>query len=240
MHIKTRFVIVVTDTLNDFQAIKVDIGRMRVIVANFPVSEKHGNVLFFQQHLHDIRNITSLEELFTILGQYQYWSWNNYGLLAAMVEARGTHEVKQRLKQYQEELRAFYLNTKLSQYAAVVSKEVQSSPPPKPDFVKLIVKLEERWSEYTLKCVEDFWQSFIEEFSLAPYTLRFHEAKPGCISLSFLIPASLAPFLIIESKNKLEFFHNLHILSLTIGDTSVFDRTITNSGLSNEDIQVDQ
>ena len=146
--------------------------------------------------------------------------------------------MKERLKQYEKELRAFYLNTKLSQYATVVSKEIQSSPPPKPDFVKLIVKLGERWSEYTLKCVEDFRQSFIDEFSLAPYTLRFHEAKPGCISLTFLIPSSLAPFLIIESKSKLGFFHDLHILSLVIGENFVFDQTITNSGVSNEDIQV--
>ena len=153
-------------------------------------------------------------------------------------------ELRQLVKSYQKELEAFRINVKLSKYVELVKKNGSQGRSQKPDFVSLIVKLGARWSEYMLQCVEEFWMSVVEEFSLAPYALVFHEAKPGCVSLTFLLPASLAPSLILESRTKLQFFKNQNITSLIIDGHRVYDMSaaelaIQQTTVSNKQTTID-
>ena len=228
--IRAKYALLVTNTLHQLEELRTDVGRFRVYISNFPASRKFENMLFFQQHLRELREASSLTEVFTMLSQFEYWSWENYHLLSAVVEAFGTPAMKDDVKTYKKDLDTFRINTKLCHYVDVIAEEADTDTPPKPDFVRLIVKLKERWCKYTLKCVEDFWESVIEEFSLAPYALIFRDAKPGCICLTFLIPVLMAPWLIIQSKNKVDFFSSLHIRSLTVGEHCVFDLDVTNCG----------
>ena len=228
MEIRKKFVLLVTHILLQLQTIcNADIRKVRVVVSNFPASRKFENMLFFQKHLQEIREASTLDELFTLLGQYKYWNWENYHLLSAIVEVFGTQKMKDEVKTYEKELQAFRINTKLSQYAEIIERDTLSQPQMRPDFAKLVIKLGSKWSEYTLKCVESFWQEVIDEYSLTPYALVFHNAKPGCICLTFLVPACVAPLLNIESKNKQEFFKAHDVLHLTIDGCCVFDANIT-------------
>lgn len=203
-----------------------DVNNVRVAVTAFSASRKFPNMLFCCDHLSELRKAPTLAELFTILGQFEYWSWDNHHLLKSITEIFGNDEMKEMIKLYEKELEAFRINTKLSQYAVVIAKESQSDTSPKSDFMEVFVKLgAATWSEYTLKSVQDFWESMIEEFQITPYSLHFHKAKPGCVRLTFLIASCLAPFLIVESKCRQKFFAAHHIQHLIVnGHTIEFNK----------------
>ncbi len=223
--IKQKFALLVTQILEKLEKMRTDVRRLRVYVSNFSASRKFENMLLFQLHLRDIREASSLDELFMLLSQFEYWSWDNYHLLSSIVETSGTPEMQDMVKTYRKELDVFRINTKLCHYMDVISESKQAMP--RPDFEKLVVKMNERWSTYTLKCLEQFWESFVDEFSVAPYALTFRDAKPGCICMSFLVPAALTPWLILESKGKVSFFNEHCVQSLTIGQHNVFDMDTT-------------
>lgn len=226
IQIQKKWVSLLTAVLAGLKLLSIDIQQVRVVICNFPASRVHTNILLFQEHLAELRSVKSLDALFELLGEYEYWSWNHPHLLEAIVHALGTAELRQLVKCYQKELEAFRINVKLSKYIELVRKDESQSRPQKPDFVSMIVKLGARWSEYMLQCVEEFWMSVVEEFSLAPYALVFHEAKPGCVSLTFLLPASITPSMILESKTKLQFFKNQNITSLIIDGHRVYNMSV--------------
>lgn len=219
--IKQKYAHLVILILDQLEQMRTDVRRLRVYVSNFPASRKFENMLLFQHHLRDIREASSLDELFMLLGQYEYWRWDNYHLLSSIVDSFGSPQMQEMVKTYRKELDAFRINTKLCRYVEVVGESKQVVP--RPDFETLLVKLNVRWSEYTLKCVEQFWESLIEEFSLAPYALTFRGAKPGCVCLLFLFPSVLTPWLVLESKGKVGFFAKSRIQSLKIAQFTVFD-----------------
>lgn len=226
IQIQKKWVSLLTAVLAGLNTLSIDIQQVRVVICNFPASRVHTNILLFQEHLAELRSVKSLDALFELLGQYEYWSWNHPHLLDAIVHALGTAELRQLVKCYKKELEAFRINVKLSKYVELVEIKGNQNKYQKPDFVSMIVKLGARWSEYTLQCVEEFWMLVVEEFSLSPYALHFHEAKPGCVSLTFLLPASLAPSMILESKMKLQFFKMQNITSLIINGHRVYDMSV--------------
>ena len=226
IQIQKKWVSLLTAVLAGLNMLSIDIQLVRVVICNFPASRVHTNILLFQEHLAELRSVNSLDALFELLGQYKYWSWDHPHLLDAIVDALGTAELRQLVKCYKKELEAFRINVKLSKYVELVKKEGSQNRSQKPDFVSMIVKLGARWSEYMLQCVEEFWMSVVEEFSIAPYALLFHEAKPGCVSLTYLLPASLAPSMILESKTKLQFFKMQNITSLIIDGHRVYDMSV--------------
>ncbi len=74
-----------------------------------------------------------------------------------------------------------------------------------------------------MQCVEEFWESFTKEYLLEKYTLFFHSAKPGCVCLTFIIPAAIAPYVIVESQSKSAFLASQDMVKLTVGDQCVYE-----------------
>lgn len=223
MEIQKKWLALLTCVLSSLTTLGTNIQRVRIVICNFPASRKHANILLFQEHLERLRNAESLEDIFELLGQYEYWSWKNPHLLEAIVHALGTEDLKELVRLYKKDLEVYRINLKLSDYASLVHR---NASPQKPDFKTMIFKLGARWSEYTLQCVEEFWASIVEEFSLFPYALIFHHAEPGCVSLTFLVPASLAPCLVLESKRKESIFQKHNIIFLSIAENVVIDSSL--------------
>ena len=230
--IQKKWLTLLASVLSGLKSQSTDIQLVRLVICNFPASKEHTNILLFQEHLEKLRNVESIDDIFQLLGQYEYWSWKHPHLLDAIVHALGTAQLKNKVKYYMKDLEGFRINLKLSEYAELVPKHESFNPLQKPDFVSMIFKLGARWSDYTLQCVEAFWASVVKEFSLFPYALIFHEAKPGCVSLTFLIPASLAPCLVLESKKRLSFFKKHNIIMLTIAENIVIDTSLVPTAAS--------
>ncbi len=222
-HIKELFAQLVLHILQALETLKTDVEDVCLVVSNFPCSAKYTNIIFFDKHREEVRNAPSLRALFALLGEYEYWNWKNCGLLHALVWTFGTDKLKERTKQYEEEVQAFHINIKLSTLASTAPGDDKTDK--RTDFVKLTAKLEKGlpWSDYTMQCVEKFWESFTKEYLLEKYTLFFHNAKPGCVCLTFLIPAAIAPYLIVESQSKSVFLASQDIVKLTIQEQCVFE-----------------
>ena len=150
----------------------------------------------------------------------------SFFVLEAIVHAES---LKKLVCQYKKDLEVYQINLKLAEYAVLVQRNVGHE---KPDFETMIFKLGVRWSEYTLQCVEEFWAAVVDEFSLFPYALIFHHAEPGCVSLTFLIPASLAPSLVLDSKRKTSFFEKHDVHTLKIAENVVVDIDLKVSSFS--------
>ena len=222
--IKERFIQLVLFVLQSLETLDIDIKDVCLAVSNFPCSPKHSNLLFFDQHREEIRNASTLRILFNLLSDYQYWDWKNYKLLHAIVSIFGTEPVKARVKEYEKELQAFYVNLKLSTLAETVPL-LKGKPIDKPDFVRLTAKLEKGipWADYTMQCVEEFWQSFCDEYLLNKYTLFFQDAKPGCACLTFLIPSAISPHIIVESQSKSKFLIDHNVVKLTLCNRCLYE-----------------
>ena len=229
MEIQKKWLTLLMCVLSLLTTLGISVHQIRMVICNFPASRKHTNILLFQEHLETLRNAASLEEIFELLGLYEYWGWNNPHLLEAIVHALGTESLKRLVCQYKKDLEVYRINLKLAEYAVLMHQNVGRK---KPDFETMIFKLGVRWSEYTLQCVEEFWAAVVDEFSLFPYALIFHHAEPGCVSLTFLIPSSLAPSLVLDSKNKISFFEKHDIHTLKIAENVVVDISLKVSSIS--------
>ena len=206
------------------ESLDINIKDVCLAVSNFPCSSKHSNILLFDKHREEIRNASTLRALFNLLSDYQYWDWKNYKLLHAIVFTFGTETLKVKVKDYEKELQAFYVNLKLSALVETAPL-LEDKPVEKPDFVRLTAKLEKGipWADYTMQCVEEFWQTFVDEYLLNKYTLFFHDARPGCACLTFLIPSAISPYLIVESQSKTKFLTDQNVVKLTICDQCVYE-----------------
>ena len=184
-----------------------------------------------------IPNSSDLNEIFEAMRRNRLWSYMNYFSLEQIVnrfcgdKPEMTHEVEK----FKMERAEFQLETKIREYipaakAYLCKHEIN---PLNPDhFSKLSLTLNECAADYSLKYLEELWQSLSFHMQLPPIQLLFDVIDRGSIQIVFLIPARLMPQVIRQAQYSAYFYRMHHIHRITVGDNCacIYESKYTEKG----------
>ena len=183
--LKLKFADLLLETHKFLYESNVSIQEFRIFVSFLSASNDNRSSLYFRDHLPSISSASTLDQIFAILNENQYWNHFNYHLLEAVVEKYGNDKIRKLLSHYAEEVSDFQSSISLSDYC--VTLPFADRVPSKPDFTKLITRQEESWTDYSLKKVKDMHSSLCGEFGLPKHALMFQMADKGSVIIRYSI-----------------------------------------------------
>ena len=173
--------------------------------------ELHGE--FLDKVCDEITQETTVLKLWLKLTTY--WNFLNYSLLEQVILKFGDTSLQAKMRGYKGTIRHFQQNTHLRDFAncsTTISMNLSKN------LSLLAMKFEEHWDEYTLEDLEKFEKIFTHQLLLSSFALNPKEIKPGCIHVTWAIPAVIGASLKenIENTDMREFCKEHGITSITI------------------------
>ena len=189
---------------------KVPVGRFVNRLTNLPIERMEVHKEFLEKITQEFDKGTTVDKLWLQLTKY--WNFLNYFLLEQVVCKFGDADLKTSMEDYTSKLKAFRCKTRLCDFAKCSTKISRNLS--EEDFNLLAAKLNQDWEECNLKDLE----KFTHKFFLPSFTLTLREIKPGCIHVTWAIPAVIGASLKenMESTDIREFCKEHGITSITI------------------------
>ena len=173
-----------------------------------------------------VESAKSLDEIFRALSKYGLWDYLNYYLLQSIIEefASDDNELNGMMEQYQRDLTGHILTLKIETHLDAVSENTadEKVPPPQQLFEKLSVKVEANVTNYSLKYVDDLWQSLANQFALPQPAMILHKVAEGCIGITWLIPANLVGYVTRMAQKTSNMFAEKHILRVMLEEKCIY------------------
>ena len=192
---------------------QIGVEHFAARLANLPPVqwELHGE--FLDKLCDEITQETTVLNLWLKLTAY--WNFLNYFLLEQVILKFGDTSLQVKMQDYKKTIRHFQQNTRLRDFAncsTMISMNLSTN------LSLLAIKFEEHWDEYTLEGLERFEKIFTHQLLLSSFTLTLKEIKPGCIHVSWAIPAVIGASLKekMENTDMREFCKEHGITSITI------------------------
>ena len=146
-----------------------------------------------------------------------YWNFLNYFLLEQVVCKFGDTGLKTSMGNYVTKLKAFRCETLLCDFAKCSAKISRNMT--EDDFNLLAAKLNQNWEKCNLEDLENLTEKFTHRFYLPSFALTLKDIRPGCIHITWAIPAVIGASLKdnMENSGDISGFCKEHgITSLTI------------------------
>ena len=143
----------------------IPLQRLKRCITRLPAFTKDQHITFIQDHLSDIRESKSMEDIFLLLNLY--WDFLNYTLLEHIVLKFGNNETKAAMDKYVSELVIFRSTTKLSEFIDHWPRKRKVAP----DMSTLVTKMQKDWSNCTLEDVEQFRTTLTQELLLSSFAM---------------------------------------------------------------------
>ena len=156
-----------------------------------------------------------------------FWDYYNYDLLECVIRQFGDDELKEEMNSYCTQFAEVQNVTTLQQLNILA----QSQPyllidRPHDVFTELVVRLEADWDKYSLLDAERLRQTFISNYSLAPYSIAFCTAHEGTIVLRLWLRSACAPTIIHCNSQPVFDLRDSRLLQITVdGITCQFRRS---------------
>ena len=155
-----------------------DLGQKPKIIAVYltGLSVQQGEItpLLFVEHMAGIICKQSLSQMFIFLSRVGAWGFLNFDLLSCIANQFGDDDLKYKVEEYSRGIASFMVETKFKDYLHVYTKRIPhgSLPGCKP----LIVRLKEKWGDFTLDKVVKLQGDLEGEFRLEPYIFKLCES----------------------------------------------------------------
>ena len=195
------------------------LDTIRLYITGLSASVKE-NVPLFDDHMLEIISESTLNEIFSLLTRLGSWDFLNFYILERLAKAFGNEELVGEIEQYGEAVEAFKEETKLTDFLRIWSGRTLHGTLPNRKAV--IVKLQAKWPEYTLADVACLEKYLSGEFLLEHFIFHFSNAERGCVTIMWLVPASVIPLMKAAAKELENKLRKTDIQELTIDGTSVF------------------
>ena len=188
-----------------------------------------------------IPNSSDPNEIFEAMRCNRLWSYMNYFPLEQIVKqfCGDNPEMTCEIEKFKKDRAGFQLATKIKEYipAAKACEQEQLNPVNPDHFTKLSIKLDECVADYSVKYLEELWQSLSWHMQLPPITLLFEIIDRGCIQIVFLIPTKLVPQVIHQAQYSAYLYRQYHIHRVTVGDNCIYDSLVTRTVVRRLSIQ---
>ena len=173
--------------------------------------ELHGE--FLDKVCDEITQETTVLKLWLKLTTY--WNFLNYFLLEQVILKFGDTSLQAKMRDYKRTIRHFQQTTHLRDFAncsTTISMNLSKN------LSLLAMKFEDYWDEYTLEDLEKFEKIFTHQLLSSSFALTLKEIKPGCIHVTWAIPAVIGASLKenMENTDMREFCKKNGITSITI------------------------
>lgn len=182
--LKLKFADLLLETHKFLYESKVSIQEFRIFVSFLSASNENRSSLYFRDHLTSISSAATLDQIFAILNENQYWNHFNYYLLEAVVDKYGNDRIRKLLLHYSEEVSDFQSSVSLSDYCTTMP--FADRVPSKPDFTNMVTKQQQSWTGYSLTNVRNLHSSLCGEFGLPKHALMFQMADKGSVIIRLL------------------------------------------------------
>ena len=167
--------------------------------------------LFTDTDAERLNSATSVDDVFKVL--QNYWSFLECDLLYSIVKHYGDHGDHIKVQEYQQELKNFFENRKLSE----IPQQINTSNCVDDIHEKVLIKIDTEdphWTE-----IEKWRSKICDILDILPSMLYIVEVKQGCLEVTFNIPKHIAKLifnkpLTSEQCNK---FKAALVLKLTCG-----------------------
>ena len=178
-----------------------------------PVSARTQHRSFIEEKLTNIPPPVTFVNIWTKLNLY--WDFLNYGLLEHVISNFGSQDLKHNMQEYIHELSTFKETTRLCDF--IESWPCRDEYPPEDRLKKVVVKMQHKWSQCTLRDVESFKKALVNKFFLPEFDILLQNAERGCVCVTWLISPSIATLLQQNLANiETEFFKKHYINTMTI------------------------
>lgn len=186
------------------------VTNLMIIDAFEPVSRQLKSSPLIQEDRDILDNVANIEKVIKVIKLYS--SFVNYEVLEHMIEHDGSQEDKQRLWKYKEDF---------SQYVKrrVIEGPSHTGVEKGKGHIKLIMKLDSKYEEYTIKAITDLRVTLSQNvFCITPETLFLYKIDDGCIMLCFQIPLFVYSAIFPLSTTQELKLQKYGVLHLTCGD----------------------
>ena len=182
------------DVYSYLSKLKPDLGEFRVLVSSpLPTWKKSIRRRLSDAHLHHvIKPQTEFDEIFCLI--CQYISWHSYELLEKIVDRYGDPPLKKRMKDYCIELEKFESHTSIDKIRSIALST------PQIDSTTLEVQLPNHdCSQFLASEVRTLQHSIADKAEIERAGVRTHIIIQSSVKIIFLVPLSLAPYVIASS-----------------------------------------
>lgn len=194
---------------------KIDVDKFKSLLTNLPVRNRRQHKDFLETLWPQISNATVDDVWFRLK---MYWDFLNYTLLEHLVVTFGDSTLQKSMQNYKKKLDSFRQKTRLcvfAEYYEGVSDCFEGE-----SLLKLKVKLNQKWEEWTLQDLEKWKVNITQKLLLPEFTLKLESFGPGCISVTWAIPCLFVTLLMetLANADMKAFREDLGIMSMTIDD----------------------
>ena len=219
MNLKFKFADLLLETHRYLQFSKVSIEEFRIYVSFMSSSSRNSSSLFFHDHLPSLSTASTIDQIFAILNENQYWNHFNYHLLEAVVRKFGDEKIQKQLEVYIDDLTAFESSVSLSQYT--VSLPSVDKAPSRPDFTPVKTTIEQDWNAFSLLETRGLQKKMCTEFEINEHSLIFQSAEEGSVIITWLVPVSVEDSIVVCSRKK-----RIELLAFGISILEISDSVI--------------
>lgn len=171
-----------------------------------------------------------LTEVFKAITQNGLWDYFHYSPLVRIVKAFGgdDHELEGWVQTYKQDLKAYSIVTSVEEY---IETDLEIAHPPSAKRARYDpryytpVEWKTKFVDHSLQYLADVWELFSSHYLVpdSPPTALLERVRRGCFLVTWLVPSSLIPQLIKQTKIDTEFFQQHRILKVTVGDECVYE-----------------
>ena len=218
-NLKLLFADLLIDTHRYFVTSGVRIEDFRIFVSFMSASRTNSSSLFFRDHLPSLSSASTIDQLFTIINENQYWNHFNYQLLEAVIRKFGDKSIRAKLEDYIDNVVTFENTVSLSEYSVNVSKDV----PDKPDFtpVKTTLLSDKEWSTYSLAETRYLQMKLCDRLNIQEHALCYQDAEEGSVVIRWLIPTSIQDSVILQAQQRRQELYKIGISTLEINNVTI-------------------
>ena len=147
----------------------------------------------------DIPKSANVNEIFEVVNNNRLWDyWNYYPLKKFILEfAPDDLEAKAMMETYRQDLESYKATEKIIDHIDFFNEtqeeEEQLAKYDKRYYQQLSLKIKKKFTEHSLKYIDDLWNEFANLYSLPPHAALLDHIQKGCIFIVWLIPSHLAP-----------------------------------------------
>ena len=180
------------------------------------------------------KSSSSIHEIFEAINRHQLWDYWNYFPLEGIVQgfAADDQEITSWIEAYRQDLDSYKVMTKLIDHIATVasvstvseslSDEERPARYDEQYYKKLSVKLKTKFTDHSLKYIDELWDKFANLYSLPPRAVLLDRVHKGCVSIVWLVPSHLAPQILNATPPNDEFYHKHEIMQVEFNQKCLY------------------
>ena len=180
----------------------------------------------------------SLTEIFKAITHHGLWDCLHYSPLVRIGKkfCANDPEMEGWVQAYKQDLKAYSLVTNVEDY---IEADLSITDPPPAKRAKYdpryccSLKWKTHFIDHSLQYLREVWESFSCRYLVpdSPPTALLDRIHRGCFSVTWLIPSGMTQPLIKKVEIDTEFFHQYHILRVTVGEICVYEKVSKESTL---------